>query len=57
MAAPNMARWQGAVQYRHACVLCEESKQVAVIKRRGKEPMRICKDCYRDYPKDWRKLP
>lgn len=57
MAPVNMARWQGAVQYLHICVLCKEKKLVAVIKRRGKDPMRICKSCYQDYPKDWRQLP
>jgi hypothetical protein len=48
-ATVNMTRWNKAVQYRYVCEgPCGELRIVAVIKRRGKPPIRLCETCYAD---------
>lgn len=55
MSAPSLNRWTNAVQYRHVCDGCQEHTLVAVIKRRERDPLRLCRTCFLDG--FWRRWP
>jgi ribosomal protein S14 len=44
----NMARWDRAVQYRHTCDQCGEPRLCAVVKRRERRDLRLCRTCFKD---------
>lgn len=50
MPTPNPLRWERAVQYRWRCEggCGRDPIMVAVIRRKGKTDLRICRECYAD---------